>query len=956
MSCGHLLLLPLALAAMGDCKGPPDWREPEGLSRCAAGPELSWEAVAVPGWVASDPPGGTKSRRGRSISRTRHVELLVVADFSLYQALGSDIREYLLVLFAAADRLYRHPSLASDVRLAVTRILVMRHSSEGPEVLQEAQQTLHNFCEWQRQMRARPEWAGEKYDAAVLLTRENLCQEHFCESLGLAHIGTVCETNLNCAVIQDIGLQSAFTVAHEIGHLLGMPHDSSDICIQVGELPSSNQMMSNLLTRIDYAEPWSRCSSKLSLGFFESGRADCLLNKPEVSLAESAPLAGRNYDADQQCRLTFGPGHRWRPGSDPCRILWCVAWRQGKWFHASKQLPAADGTDCGQGRVCMRGECVSNWQQAKPIDGNWGSWGPWGQCSRTCGGGVQFSRRRCDNPLPAAFGRYCQGRRDIFQSCNLTPCPDTGQTYRAEQCEARNVPAPNGQDYYQEWEPYYHGIREADLCKLNCLLKGTSQVTVFNIKVKDGTRCTPHSDAICVRSRCVKTGCDGVIGSRKRYNKCGMCGGEDSACRRIIRRFHKRTVNYSDVAVIPIGAANFKARQEHRRGQTRLMAYLALKRLNGSYILNGDTQISGFDSLLSVGGVDLRYLGWSPQRDVLGAVTRGGLTEPLVLQVYTPSRQRVVRVLYSYYIPREQAGNRKPIHKTAVTLASHGAVPNPTLTECNIPNATSPTMVHDVTLPTHTPAEMLTTHIGENTLATLSHPLTPTLHTTTKDTVPSRRPTPTVASRRPTSTVPSRRPTLSVPGHTQTSTVSDRKPTPTVPSRLPTSTVPSRRSTPTVSSRGTTSTLPSHRIRLTVPSRRTTSTVPNHRTTMPSRKFTPTLTPRSITKVTLQYGQPGKREPSSGLHNAKLPTPKQRTLSLYRPPRPTRVRLNPPLPLTKASSTSWHPGPWQSCSVTCGVGWRVRWIQCLDRRGVLSAGCDYQMKPVSMALCVMQRC
>ncbi|XP_043540032.1 A disintegrin and metalloproteinase with thrombospondin motifs 5-like [Chiloscyllium plagiosum] len=955
---------------MGDCKGSPDWREPEGLSRCAAGPALSWEAVAVPGWVASVPPGGTKSRRGRSISRTRHVELLVVADFSLYQALGSDIREYLLVLFAAADRLYRHPSLASDVRLAVTRILVMRHSSEGPEVLQEAQQSLHNFCEWQRQMRARPEWAGEKYDAAVLLTRENLCQEHFCESLGLAHIGTVCETNLNCAVIQDIGLQSAFTIAHEIGHLLGMPHDSSDICIQVGELPSSNQMMSNLLTRIDYSEPWSRCSSKLSLGFFESGRGGCTGHNvrtvypasqsdcvwcARVSHAFPVGVAASQFPwLGLEGNAGSAPP---RPSMKPERLC------QRRATTVDMPLNRGDSSD-QQPEVEM--PAISRLSQPqKPIDGNWGSWGPWGQCSRTCGGGVQFSRRRCDNPLPAAFGRYCQGRRDIFQSCNLAPCPDNGQTYRAEQCEARNIPAPNGQGYYQEWEPYYHGIREADLCKLNCLLKGTLQVTVFNIKVKDGTRCTPHSDAVCVRSRCVKTGCDGVIGSRKRYNKCGMCGGEDSACRRIIRRFHKRTVNYSDVAVIPIGAANFKARQEHRRGQTRLTAYLALKRLNGSYILNGDTQISGFDSLLSVGGVDLRYLGWSPQRDVLGAVTRGGLTEPLVLQVYTPSRQRVVRVLYSYYIPREQAGDRKPIHKTAVTLTSHGAVPNPTLTECNIPNATSPTMVHHVTLPTHTPAEMLTTHIGEDTLATLSHPLTPILHTTTKDTVPSHRPTPTVASRRPTSTVPSRLPTstvpsrratLSVPGHPPTSTMSNRKPTPTVPSHLPTSTVPSRRSTPTVPSRGTTSTLPSHRTRLTVPSRRTTSTVPNHRTTMPSRKFTPTLTPRSITKVTLQYGQPGKREPSSGLHNAKLPTPKRRTLSLYRPPQPTRVRLNPPLPQTKASSTSWHPGPWQSCSVTCGVGWRVRWIQCLDRRGVLSVGCDYQMKPASMALCVMQRC
>lgn len=31
-------------------------------------------------------------------------------------------------------------------------------------------------------------------------------------------------------------------------------------------------------------------------------------------------------------------------------------------------------------------------------DGNWGSWSEYGQCSQTCGGGLQFRTRECDNP------------------------------------------------------------------------------------------------------------------------------------------------------------------------------------------------------------------------------------------------------------------------------------------------------------------------------------------------------------------------------------------------------------------------------------------------------------------------------------------------------------------------------------------------------------------------------
>ncbi|XP_078060621.1 A disintegrin and metalloproteinase with thrombospondin motifs 4-like [Mustelus asterias] len=885
-----LLLVPLALTVNAGPAGTGHqgrW-EVAGAPHCQVG----WEPAGG-GWQAQplNPPAvpgeavGGKVRQARSISLTRHVELLVVADVSLYRALGPDVSQYLLVLFAAADRLYRHPSLASDVRLAVTQILVIRHDSEGPEVLQEAQRTLHNFCDWQRQMRSRPEWAAEKYDAAVLLTRENLCQEHYCESLGLAHIGTVCTMDQNCAVIQDIGLQSAFTIAHEIGHLLGMPHDSSDICAQVGELPSANQMMSNMLTRIDYSEPWSRCSSKLSLGFFESKRADCLLNKPLVSMAETAPLAGRNYDADQQCRLSFGPGHRWRPGTDPCRILWCMARRQGQWHHSSKQLPAADGTNCGLGKVCLSGQCVANWQQAKPVDGSWGSWGPWGRCSRTCGGGVEYARRRCDNPVPAAFGRYCQGRREIFRSCNLDPCPyNNGWTFRDEQCKARNGPDPNDEEHYQEWEPYYHGIREADLCKLNCLLKSTSQVNVFNIRVKDGTRCSPHSDAVCVRGRCIKTGCNGVIGSRRRYNKCGVCGGAEVLCQRVIRRFRNWTINYSDVAVIPAGAANFKARQEFRRGQAVFTAYLALKKSDGTYILNGNTQISGFESLLSVGGVALRYTGWTPKRDALEAITHGALTEPLTLQVYNPSKQRVVRILYSYYVRRAKARGQGQ-------GGALGSTPR-------MPAGTATHALLNLTLPTQVP-----------TLA---------LYSTTQPTAIL-----------PTATMP----TVTLPNATLTTVT------------LPTATV-----TPHTSAlRVPTATLPTGRVPTgRVPPHAPTLGVPN--TALPNATVTPHVPPTEL--------------PTSPLPTATVPSPTPAP-TLPAPAQPSDTQppttSRPPLPASmpipvKKPFTKWDTGRWQSCSVKCGVGWRVRWVRCLDSNGIPSGRCKKKKKPTTMALCVMRNC
>lgn len=61
------------------------------------------------------------------------------------------------------------------------------------------------------------------------------------------------------------------------------------------------------------------------------------------------------------------------------------------------------------------------------VDGGWAAWGPWGECSRTCGGGVQFSHRECKDPEPQNGGRYCLGRRTKYQSCHTEECPPSGK-------------------------------------------------------------------------------------------------------------------------------------------------------------------------------------------------------------------------------------------------------------------------------------------------------------------------------------------------------------------------------------------------------------------------------------------------------------------------------------------------------------------------------------------------
>lgn len=56
------------------------------------------------------------------------------------------------------------------------------------------------------------------------LNRENVCDElknGTCDTLGLAEVGTICKSpDRSCFLVKDNGLSAAFTIAHEIGHML----------------------------------------------------------------------------------------------------------------------------------------------------------------------------------------------------------------------------------------------------------------------------------------------------------------------------------------------------------------------------------------------------------------------------------------------------------------------------------------------------------------------------------------------------------------------------------------------------------------------------------------------------------------------------------------------------------------------------------------------------------------
>lgn len=60
---------------------------------------------------------------------------------------------------------------------------------------------------------------------------------------------------------------------------------------------------------------------------------------------------------------------------------------------------------------CRAGECVSKTPIPQHVDGDWSPWSQWSMCSRTCGTGVQFRQRKCDNPP------YVKHLSPFFKAC-----------------------------------------------------------------------------------------------------------------------------------------------------------------------------------------------------------------------------------------------------------------------------------------------------------------------------------------------------------------------------------------------------------------------------------------------------------------------------------------------------------------------------------------------------------
>uniref|UniRef100_A0A669EPM2 ADAM metallopeptidase with thrombospondin type 1 motif 20 n=1 Tax=Oreochromis niloticus TaxID=8128 RepID=A0A669EPM2_ORENI len=603
---------------------------------------------------STSPHPRSPRRRKRFLSYPRYVELMVTADAKMVRHHGRNLEHYILTIMSVVT-VYRDPSIGNLISIKIVKLVIIHNEQEGPTVSFNAATTLHNFCVWQQSHNVQDDSHPSHHDTALLITREDICRaKDKCDTLGLAELGTMCDPYRSCSISEENGISASFTIAHELGHVFNMPHDDNPKCREAG-IKHQYHVMAPTLNYDTNPWSWSKCSRKYITDFLDTGYGECLLDEP-VGRTYDMPtlLPGQLYNANRQCELMFGPGSQICPYLVSCLRLWCTSAEGDHKGCRTQHMPLADGTDCGHGMYCRHGMCVNKDLDLQPVHGEWGPWGPYSVCSRSCGGGTRSTSRDCNKPEPRNGGKFCVGRRMKFRSCNTEPCPRGQKDFREEQCSQFdgkhfNI---NGLPPTVRWVPKYSGILMKDRCKLFCRVAGTTAYYQLKDRVIDGTPCGPDTYDICVQGLCRQAGCDHVLNSKARNDKCGVCGGDNSSCKTLEGTFNDAQYGYNTVVRIPAGAMNIDIKQVSYSGKPEDDNYLALSDSQSNFLLNGNFVVAMFKREINFKGTVIDYSGSDTKVERINCTDR--IEEELILQVLCVGNLYNPDVRYSFNIPIEE--------------------------------------------------------------------------------------------------------------------------------------------------------------------------------------------------------------------------------------------------------------------------------------------------------------
>ncbi|XP_067328475.1 ADAMTS-like protein 4 isoform X2 [Anolis sagrei] len=249
----------------------------------------------------------------------------------------------------------------------------------------------------------------------------------------------------------------------------------------------------------------------------------------------------------------------------------------------------------------------------------------------------------------------CEGESKQYKACSQEPCPPERPDPRSVQCAAYNNQEFMGRFY--EWEPF-RDVQGSQRCELNCRPIGYRFYVRHTEKVQDGTPCEDNSPEICVAGQCLTPGCDGILGSNRSLDSCGVCGGDHTRCKLVVGNYTDRDVpiGYHRILEIPAGATRIQVKEMGVSPN-----YLALRSHNGKSIINGNWAVNPPGSYEAAGTVFVYSRPGNDKREGESLTADGPTTEPI--DVYMIFQQDNPGVSYQFFLaspPSENPRQEQP--------------------------------------------------------------------------------------------------------------------------------------------------------------------------------------------------------------------------------------------------------------------------------------------------------
>ncbi|XP_029960004.1 A disintegrin and metalloproteinase with thrombospondin motifs 13 [Salarias fasciatus] len=545
--------------------------------------------------ISASPDASASGRLRRSplMPDITHLELLVVVGQDVQQVHKQDTERYVLTNLNIASELLRDMTLGANMRVHLVRMIILSEPEPEIQLSDNITSSLRSVCDWGRRINPSNDTDPLHADLLLYITRYDLVLPDGNKQVrGVAQLGGACSPDWSCVITEDTGFDLGITIAHEIGHSFGINHDGvGNTCRRSGFMMASDGGYNS----VDLT--WSPCSRQQISTFFSERKAECVKDLPALggSLQDWKP--GLYYGVDDQCRIAFGSTARacsfTNPDLPACRVLSCHINPDDDSSCKRLLVPLLDGTECAPNQWCLKGRCVSpdDLGSSVVVHGSWSSWSEGSPCSRSCGGGVTFRTRQCNNPRPAFGGKGCDGPDIEAELCHQHPCERNQMDFMAEQCSQTNPQPlhllPHTASFYT-WIPALGFAQGDEQCRYMCQSEGENFIVSRGSQFVDGTRCESPSrpsfgiTAACLRGKCQLFGCDGVLHSGKVRDVCGVCGGNGSSCSLTSGSYSGgQAKEYTTFASLPVNAT-----QVQIVNRAPLFTHMAVK-VGGRYIVSG---------------------------------------------------------------------------------------------------------------------------------------------------------------------------------------------------------------------------------------------------------------------------------------------------------------------------------------------------------------------------------